>query len=103
LIFVTKYRPGVLGADMLRSRHDGKACGDFSAELREFNGEDDHVHLLAAYPTKVSASALINSLKDVPTRRLRAEFTSCEIRTSCTASPGPVVRRCVLRRRPAEH
>jgi putative transposase len=76
LVFVTKYRRGVLDADMLRSCEDAmrKVCGDFAAELREFNGEDDHVHLLVGYPPKVTVSALVNSLKGVSARRLRAEF-----------------------------
>jgi putative transposase len=52
-----------------------KVCGDFGAELREFNGEPDHVHLLVFYPPKVAVSALVNSLKGVSARRIRAEFT----------------------------
>ena len=52
-----------------------KVCGDFGAELREFNGEDDHVHLLVAYPPKVAVAGLVNSLKGVSARRLRSEFT----------------------------
>jgi putative transposase len=77
LVFVTKYRRGVLNADMLRCCDDAmrKVCGDFGAELREFNGEDDHVHLLVEYPPKVAVSALVNSLKGVSARRLRSEFT----------------------------
>lgn len=77
LVFVTKYRRGVLDADMLRSCEDAmrKVCGDFGAELREFNGEDDHIHLLVGYPPKVAVSALVNSLKGVSARHLRSEFT----------------------------
>lgn len=30
-----------------------EVCEDFEAELLEFNGEDDHVHLLVKYPPKV--------------------------------------------------
>ena len=77
LVFVTKYRRGVPDADMLRSCQDAmrKVCGEFGAELREFNGEDDHVHLLVQYPPKVAVPALVNSLKGVPARRSRAEFT----------------------------
>ena len=77
LVFVTKYRRGVLDTDMLACCHDAmqKVCGDFGAELREFNGEDDHVHLLVEYPPKVAVSALVNSLKGVSSRRLRSEFT----------------------------
>jgi putative transposase len=77
LVFVTKYRRGILDDAMLRCCQAAmrKACEDFGAESREFNGEDDHVHLLVEYPPKVAVSALVNSLKGVPARRLRAEFT----------------------------
>ena len=36
---------------------------DFEAEVVEFDGEDDHVHLLVAYPPKIAVSHLVNSLK----------------------------------------
>lgn len=39
-----------------------KVCKDFGAELREMNGERNHVHLLVNYPPKVPVSALVNSL-----------------------------------------
>ena len=34
-------------------------CTDFEAELVEFDGEDDHVHLLVEYPPKVAVSSLL--------------------------------------------
>jgi putative transposase len=46
-------------------------CADFEAELVEFDGEDDHVHLLVNYPPKVAVSALVNSLKGVSSRMIR--------------------------------
>ncbi|MHB1286802.1 MAG: IS200/IS605 family transposase, partial [Leptospirales bacterium] len=46
-------------------------CSDFEAELMEFDGEDDHVHLLIHYPPKVAVSALVNSLKGVSSRLIR--------------------------------
>jgi len=46
-------------------------CKDFEAELVEFDGEDDHVHLLVNYPPKVSVSSLVNSLKGVSSRMIR--------------------------------
>lgn len=46
-------------------------CKDFSAELAEFEGEKDHVHLLVNYPPKVSVSKLVNSLKGVSSRLVR--------------------------------
>ena len=48
-----------------------KICTDFGAELVEMDGEDDHVHLLVAYPPKVAVSRLVNSLKGASSRRLR--------------------------------
>ena len=77
LVFVTRYRRGVLDDDMLRFCETvmRKACEDFEADLREFDGEAGHVHLLVRYPPKVSVSALVNSLKGVSARLLRTEYT----------------------------
>lgn len=47
---------------------------DFEAELMQFNGEDDHVHLLVHYPPKGQLSKLVNSLKGVSARMLRKEY-----------------------------
>jgi putative transposase len=49
-------------------------CEDFDAQLIEFNGEADHVHLLINYPPKVALSSLVNSLKGVSSRMMRKEF-----------------------------
>ena len=51
-----------------------EVCADFEAELKEFNGEDDHVHLLVHDPPKVQLSKLVNSLKGVSSRYLRQEY-----------------------------
>jgi putative transposase len=48
-----------------------RVCINFEAGLVEFDGEDDHVHLLVNYPPKVSVSALVNSLKGVSSRMIR--------------------------------
>lgn len=72
LVFITKYRRGVI-ADRVRSeleRSFAKVCGDFAATLVECDGEDDHIHLLIAYPPKVALSRLVNSLKGVSARRI---------------------------------
>ena len=55
LVFVTKYRYGVFTKTI----------------LDEFDGEDDHVHLLVVYPPKVAISSLVNSLKGVSSRLIR--------------------------------
>lgn len=76
LVFVTKYRRNVFTDDMLTDMEAimRDVCQDFDATLMEFNGEDDHVHLLVAYPPKVALSTLVNSLKGVSSRRLRAKY-----------------------------
>lgn len=51
-------------------------CVDFSCTLVEFNGEDDHVHLLIEFPPTIQLSRLINSLKGVSSRLLRQEFSA---------------------------
>jgi putative transposase len=49
-------------------------CADFETELVEFNGENNHVHLLVDFPPKVALAKLVNSLKGVSSRRMRQEF-----------------------------
>jgi len=49
-------------------------CKDFEVDLVEFNGEQDHIHLLIEYPAKVQLSKLINSLKGVSSRLMRKAF-----------------------------
>ena len=73
LVFVTKYRRRVLTKDAFEDLREifVKVCQDFEGELVEFDGEDDHVHLLVNYPPKVAVSKLVNSLKGVSSRRLR--------------------------------
>ena len=70
LVFVTKYRRGVFTAQMLTRCEEvmRAVCRDFGAELREFNGAEDHVHLLVHYPPSVAISRLVNSLKGVSSR-----------------------------------
>jgi len=48
-------------------------CTDFEAELVEFDGEKNHVHLLVNYPPKVSVSRMVNSLKGVSSRLLKKQ------------------------------
>jgi putative transposase len=74
LVFVPKYRKKVITAkafEVLERAWQG-VCADFGCELREVNYEPDHAHLMVSYPPKVSVSALVNSLKGVSARLLRA-------------------------------
>ena len=73
LVFVTKYRRDVFNRPILDElcKIFQSVCRDFSAELVEFDGEKDHVHLLVNYPPKISVSKLVNSLKGVSSRLVR--------------------------------
>lgn len=78
LVFVTKYRRGVFTKVLLDDLNSifASVCQDFEAELKEFDGEDDHVHLLVSYPPKVSVSSLVNSQKGVSSRMLRKKHSN---------------------------
>ena len=73
LVFVAKFRKKVFTKEILAYTREifKSVCKDFGAELVEFEGEKDHVHLLVNYPPKVSISKLVNSLKGVSARLLR--------------------------------
>jgi len=75
LVFVTKCRKDVFSERVLIELEGifKKVCLDFEAELVEFNGEHDHVHLLVNYPPKVAISNLVNSLKGVSSRLIRKQ------------------------------
>lgn len=102
LVFVTKYRHSVFsGQHVTRCEEIMRAvCEDFEAELVEFNGEANHVHLLVNFPPKVAVSRLVNSLKGVP----RADSARSSPTSSATTgghsacgpahtSPGPSAAR----------
>lgn len=78
LVFVTKYRKEVFTKEILNELQIifEQVCHEFENELVEFDGEDDHVHLLVHYPPKVSISKLVNSLKGVFSRKIRQQYPS---------------------------
>ena len=74
LVLVPKYRRAVINERVFAVLRTAWAqvCEDFGCELRETGWEADHVQLLVRYPPKVALSRLVNSLKGVSARRLRA-------------------------------
>jgi putative transposase len=76
VVLVTRYRRGRFDTEMLNRCEQVMAQGatNFEATLVEFNGEEDHVHLLVQYPPKVALSDMVNSLKGVSSRRLWQDF-----------------------------
>ena len=76
LVFITKYRKKVLGElhHEYFSECAAEVCKSFDAELKECNGEADHIHMLIQYPPTVQLSKLVNNLKSVTSRRMRGDF-----------------------------
>ncbi|MEO3791581.1 IS200/IS605 family transposase [Nonomuraea sp. B10E15] len=76
LLFVTKFRHRVFtGAHLIPLDEIMRSvCTDFDTDLAEFNGENNHVHLLVKFPPKIALSKLVNSLKGVSSGRMRQEF-----------------------------
>lgn len=76
LVLVTKYRKKVINKAMLTRLQEifESTCTKWRSELKEFNGESDHVHLLINYPPDVEVSKLVNNLKTVSSRLIRKDF-----------------------------
>jgi putative transposase len=111
LVFVTKYRRGVLSERAIEVIREAaqKVCDDFTAKLVELNGEDDHIHALVEYPPTLALSKLVNSLKGVTSRMLRSrEFPEVQAKlwgehlwspsyfaVSCGGAPIEIVRQYI--------
>lgn len=78
LVLTTKYRRRVLTGAMISRLGDVMAdlCEKWNCKLVEFNGEDNHIHLLFQYLPQMELSKFIGNLKSVTSRRIRAEFSS---------------------------
>lgn len=78
MVLVTKYRRKALTAPILtRMKEITEALlASWNCELLEFNGEEDHVHILLAIHPAIQPSKAVNSLKTVTARRLRKEFAA---------------------------
>lgn len=115
LVFVPKYRKAVISQrvfDVLRSAWE-QVCSDFESKLTESGWENDHVHLLVEYPPKVALAKLVNSLKGVSARRVRAAdlpevrgklwgshfWSPSYCAVSCGGAPLEIVKRYVERQR----
>ncbi len=71
--FVTKNKRDGFTKDILDDLRPifTSVCTDFESDLIEFEGEDDHIHLMVNYPPKVSVSKLVNSLKGISSLMIR--------------------------------
>ena len=82
LVFVTKYRRKLFTDTMLTFTETTMraVCAELDADLVEFNGETDHVHLLVAYPPTLAISVLAQRLKGRTAYTVRREFTGACVR-----------------------
>jgi putative transposase len=93
-----------------------KACRDFEAGLREFNGDAGHGHRPGNCPPKVCVSALVNSLTGVSARMVRSQYpgrvnrattnghfwSPSYLAASCGGAPLSIIRRYIeQQQRPA--
>jgi len=76
LAFVTKYRRDVFTKEILDRVHIifKETCTQMDCELLEFNGEDDHVHILISIPPKHSVTNVVSKLKGKSSYFIRKEF-----------------------------
>lgn len=90
LVFMTKHRQKVFTNDMLTfTEHTTRgACDELGADLVEFNGEADHVHLLVAYPPTPAISTLVQRLKGRTAYAVRREFTGACVRAGMRGTSG---------------
>lgn len=73
LIFTTKYRRKILDGKMINDLRNAfeSASSGLECDLLEMDGEEDHVHLLIAYPPKLAISVMVNNLKSISSRYVR--------------------------------
>ena len=117
LVFVTKYRKNVFEKAHYATMRTifEKVCTDFEANLVEVDGETDHVHLLVAFPPKISVSTLVNSLKGVSSRLLKKEhpellkrywkgtlWTPSYFAASCGGAPIGIIKQYIEQQRTPE-
>ena len=78
IIFVTKYRGKILTDAILMDMESlfNAICETHEVELKQFNGESDHVHLLIEYKPTLMLSKLVNALKGTSSRELKRSHES---------------------------
>ncbi|MDJ0620697.1 MAG: IS200/IS605 family transposase [Calothrix sp. MO_192.B10] len=78
IVLVTKYRRKVITNVILNRLQVilTDLCGQQKASLLEFNGEEDHVHLLVNISPDTHISEFVKVLKASSSRLIRKEFKS---------------------------
>lgn len=73
LVFVTKYRRKLFDDQAIEFLKDQikRACGKLDCKLIAVDGEADHLHVMLAFPPKLSISVIVNALKGSSSYTLR--------------------------------
>lgn len=76
LVLTTKYRRKVLTGEMIERLREviTDLCEKWDCNVIEFNGEDNHIHLLFQYYPQMEIPKFVGNIKSVTSRRLRQEF-----------------------------
>ena len=114
LVFTPKYRYSLFNKKHIEAMREifNTVCDAQQVQLTEFNGEDDHVHLLVNFPPHADIAKLVNSLKGVSSRLLRKQFPELEKRywknalwsrsyfaASCGGAPLAIIKEYVEQQR----
>ena len=76
LVLVTKYRNKCFTDEILDSLKTicENQCKKWEVDLLEFDGGDDHIHLMLGLNPTLQPSKFINSLKTVTSRLIRKQY-----------------------------
>ena len=76
LVISTKYKRKVLTGTMISRLTEVVyvLCQKWDCKMIEFNGEDNHVHLMFQYYPQMDLSKFVGNIKSVSSRKLRQEF-----------------------------
>lgn len=76
-MLTTKYRAKCINAAVLEQLDISirNLCQKWGVTLIEFNGEDNHVHLLFSYYPQMQLSKFINNLKTVTSVKINKDFS----------------------------
>lgn len=77
LVLVVKYRKKAITSSMLKRLHElvNESCEQWNCTLIEFNGEEDHIHILFRAHPSMDLSKFINNLKTITSRKIRKEYS----------------------------
>ncbi|MGL5807015.1 MAG: IS200/IS605 family transposase [Xenococcaceae cyanobacterium] len=76
LVLVPKYRRPLFNSEMLSALEKivKELLLKWNCKCIEFNGEENHIHLIFQYTPQVQLSKLVNNLKTVSSRYLKRDF-----------------------------